>query len=175
MIVMMLFVIDERGAGEPEHPRRPSLLNLLAHLLDDLVLALEEPKASASVRQVVNVVRERLNEAVHLVDELRNERRTDREDHDEHDQIGERDCRSALQVPAALDPADERVEGKREEQRDDDPRDHVARDPDHLEHECDGYDDQQDPKDRARAQIDHALRRHRTSITRTSDVVTVRI
>ena len=84
-----------------------------------------------------------------------------------------RDRRAALEAPAALDPADERIEREREEQRDHDPRDHVPRDPDDLERDRDGNRDQEDPQDRAGTQVDHALRRHGISIAALSDVVTV--
>ena len=78
MIVITLFVTDERRAGKAEELLRAAVLHLLADLLDDVVLALEEPEPAAAVRQVVHVVRQRLDEAVHLVDQLRDERRADR-------------------------------------------------------------------------------------------------
>ena len=164
----------ERRAGKPEHLLRAAVLHLLLDLLDDVVLALEEAEPSAPVRQVVDVVRERLDEAVDLVDQLRDERRADRGDHDDRDHVGERDRGPSLEAPATFDPADERIKREREEQRDHDPREHMPSDPDHLERDRDRNRDQQDPQDRAGTQVDHALRRHLTSITPWSDVVTVR-
>ena len=72
-IVITLFVTRERRAGEAEHLRGAAVLDLLAHLLDDVVLRLEEAEPPAAVRQVVDVVRQRLHEPVHLVDQLRQE------------------------------------------------------------------------------------------------------
>ena len=93
---------------------------------------------------------------------------------DQDDEVRERDRGAAVDAAAPLDPADERIEGEREEERDHHPREDVPRDPDHLERDPDGQDDQQDSQDRARTQIDNALRRHRSSITRASDVVPCR-
>ena len=71
MIVSTLFVTAIAAPGEPEQTLRAALVHLLAHLLDDVVLALEEAEPAAAVRQVVHVAGQRLDEAVHLVDELR--------------------------------------------------------------------------------------------------------
>ena len=73
-----LFVSETAAPDSPNSFLAPPGLHLLANLLDDVVLALEESKAAASVRQVVDVPWNRLRETVHLVDELRDERRADR-------------------------------------------------------------------------------------------------
>jgi len=62
--------------------------------------------------------------------------------------------------PRLLDPADERIEREREEERDHDPREHVACDPDDLERDRNRDRDHQEAEDRAGPQIDNALRRH---------------
>src|SRR6478672_6518748 len=93
--VMMLFVTDTAAP------------DLLTHLLDDVVLALEEPEPAAAVRQVPHVIGGRLDEAVHLVDQLRDEGRSDRDDHREHEQVGDPDRQPAVEARAALDPVDE--------------------------------------------------------------------
>ena len=138
-----------------------------------MVLRLEEAEPAAAVRQVVDVVRERLHEPVHLVDQLRHERRADADDDHEQQQVGDPDRRAARQLAAPFDPADQRIEGEREEQGDDDPGEDVPGDPDDLERDRNSEDDQQDPQDRARAKIDDPLGRHSWRIPRPSDVVTV--
>ena len=67
----------DRGARKPEHLLRAAVLDLFTHLLDHVVLALQEPESTASMRQVVHVVRGRLGEAVDLVDQLGHEGRAD--------------------------------------------------------------------------------------------------
>ena len=162
-------------AREAEHLGRAALLHLLPHLLDDVVLRLEEAEAAAPVRDVLHVVGERLDEAVHLVDQPREERCAERDDRGDHYQVGERDRQPPPEMRPALQPVDERVEGEREEERDDEPRDHAAHDPDHLGDDRDRGDDEEDPEDRARTEVDDTLFGHGRSITAPPDVVTVRM
>jgi hypothetical protein len=74
----------------------------------------------------VDIVRERLHEAVHLVDELRNERKPDPDDDRCHDEVRDADRRASAETTVLLNPGDERVQCQREEERDDEPRDDVA-------------------------------------------------
>jgi hypothetical protein len=63
-----------------------------------------------------------------------------------------------------------RVERKRQEERDHDPRQDVPRDPDHLEYDGDGDDRPEQRQDRAQLEPDQALRDHGTIVAERSDV-----
>ena len=135
-----------------------------------MVLRLEEAEPPAAVGDVVRVVGQLVDEVVDLVHERRHEGEADRHDEAEREQVGDRRRRAAaLQAPPPLEPLDGRVEREREEERDRDPGQHVARDPDHLEHDRDRDDDDQQRQDRPQPEPDEALRDHPRSIAKRSD------
>ena len=105
MTVMMLFVTETAAPESPSTFFAPPFFDLLAHLLDDVVLALEEPEPAASMGQVVHVAGSRLGEAVDLVDQLRNERRANAGNDDQHQQIRDHDRRRARDLGTPLDQA----------------------------------------------------------------------
>ena len=172
-IEITLFVTESAVPERPSTLRGAAFVHLLANLLDDVVLRLQESEPAATVRQVVDVVRCRLDEPVHLVDQLGRERCSDRNDHDQQHEVGDADGRAAAKPCSPFDPADERVEREREEESDHDPRQHVPGDPDDLERDRDGDDDQEDAQDRAGPQVDDLLVRHPRRIPGAPDVVTV--
>ena len=74
------------GEGRPrdaEQLRCPALTQRLSRLVDEVVLALEEPEPAAALRQVVEVVGDLVREVVHLVDQSGNEQPADQCDGDE--------------------------------------------------------------------------------------------
>ena len=72
--------------------------------------------------------------------------------------------------PVALEPLHRRVERQRQEERDQDPRQHVAGDPDHLEDDRDRDDDSEQRQHGPRPEADEPLRDHPLSIAPASDV-----
>ena len=147
----------ERGSGEAEDPARAALVHLLAHLLDDVVLGLEEAEPAAAARQVVDVVGGLVDEGVHLVDERRDEQGSQPDDAERDAEVGDPDRGAAAVDAVALEPFDGRVQREREEERDEDPRQHVPRDPDDLEHGRNGEHDPDDGKDGPRRKVDDPL------------------
>jgi hypothetical protein len=69
-----------------------------------------------------------------------------------------------------LEELNRRIHRQRQEERDQDPRDHVPRDPDHLEHDRNGDDRAEHGQDRARGKADEPLGHHATRIAAPSDV-----
>ena len=158
----------DRGAGEAEHLRRSTGFDRVPDPLRDVVLRLEEAEAPAAMRDVVDVAGERVGEAVHLADERRDEERRQGRDRCESEQQRDGGRRPALLHALSLEPVDGRVEGEREEHRDQDPDDDVPRDPDDLEQQPDGDRDPEDREDRRGPEADDALL-HATRITPESD------
>ena len=72
----------EGRAGKAEHLRGAAVLTWARTFSTTWYLRLEEAEPPTPVRQVVDVARRGLDEAVHLVDQLRHEGRTDAGDHD---------------------------------------------------------------------------------------------
>ena len=127
------------------------------HPVHDVVLGLQEAEPPAPAGQVVDVVRDLVDELVRLVDERRDEECGDPDDPGQDDQV-RRTGREATALQAvALEQLDERVHREREEDRDQDPRDHVPRYPDHLEHHADRDHDPEDGEDRSRREVDEPL------------------
>ena len=93
-----------------------------------------------------------------------------RDDRDRDDQVGEPDRGAAPHVPTPLDPGDERIERERQEDRDRHPGEHLAGDPDDLDHDRDAEDEREHAQDGARAQIDDAIASHPTSIAPAADI-----
>ena len=76
--VMIPFVIATAVPVSPSSLLGTAVLELVANALGDVVLRLEEPEPPAPMRDVVDVAGQRLREAVHLVDERREEERAER-------------------------------------------------------------------------------------------------
>ena len=104
-----------------------------------------------------DVAGERLREAVDLVDERRKEEGAERGQPSEREQHRDRGRRPAALHAVALEPVDRWVERQREEDRDQDPREDVPRDPDDLEQERDRDRDPEHRKDRRGPEPDKAL------------------
>ncbi len=134
-----------------------------------MVLRLEEAEPPATLREIVDVPRQGLDEAVDLVDQLRDKRRPDARQHREHEQVGGGDRRPSPQPSAALDEADERIERQREEQRDHDPGEDAAGQPDQLDEDAHADCEREHAKNRARAEIYDTFGRHRVSMACASD------
>ena len=149
----------QRRAREAEHAAGAALLDRLAHLLDDVVVALEEAEPAPALGQVVDVAGDRVCEVVHLAHEGGNEGRGDPDDHEDRADENDRDG-GAPADPAADEKVDRRVERHREEERDQHPDDHGARHPEDLEHDRGGEDDPDHGQDRARAEPDDAFVEH---------------
>ena len=109
-----------------------------------MILRLEEAEPTAPVGEVLDVARRSLDEAVGLVHELRDERESDPDEDDQHEQVREPDRSRPPNVHPSLQQRHERVEREREEERDQDPRDHVPADPDDLKRDRDGDHDRCD-------------------------------
>ena len=97
--LMMLFVTLSAAPESPRSFFAPPFCTCSRDLLDDVVLRLEEAEPPAPVGQVVDVVRQGLDEAIHLVDQPRQEGRADADDHDDHDQVCDGDRRPATEAP----------------------------------------------------------------------------
>ena len=88
-----LFVTRPPRRSRPSTFVAPPVVHRGPDLLDEVVLRLEEPEATAAVRQVVHVARHGVAEVVHLVDHRRDERAAMR--------ARSRPARSGRSVPAA--------------------------------------------------------------------------
>ncbi len=155
----MLFVSAEGGVREPEDAAGAALLDRLARPLDDVVLTLEEAEPAAPAGEIVDVAGHGVGEVVDLPHERRHERRGDPDDDEDRADEDDADCRPSLH-PAADEEVDGGVERHREEERDQQPDDHRARHPDHLEHDRDGEHDPDHRQDRARPEPNDALVEH---------------
>src|SRR6266542_608408 len=102
-----------------------------------------------------------VGEVIDLIDECRDEERADRDDHRERRHVDD-PCREASSFEAPLNLIHGRVQGEGKEERDEDPRENVPRDPEHLEDREDGDKDADDDQDRPRTEMDeaHALLGH---------------
>ena len=158
----------DRGAGEAEQLRGATRFDGVPNPLGDVVLRLQEAEPTAAMRDVVDVAGERVREAVHLADERRDEERRQGGDRCESEQQRDGGRQPALLHSLSLEPVDGRVEGEREEHRDQDPDDDVPRDPDDLEQQPHGDRNPQDRQDRRGPEPDDALL-HATRITPESD------
>ena len=116
------FVTETAVPDSAEQLLRAAVVDLLAHLLDDVVLRLEEAEPPLALRQVVDVAGTRVDELVHVVDERRDEERADAGD-DERSRAGTPipGGEAAALDAAPLEQLDERVHREREEERDRDP------------------------------------------------------
>ena len=105
------------------------------------------------------------------------------DDHERDREVREPDRERAPQAGPVLDERDERIEREREEDRDQDPRDHVPRDPDHLEQDRDRDDREQDPQQGPRANLDDpiahrgkaSLRSRTTATGRPPEILRIRL
>ena len=149
----------EGGVREAEDAAGAALLDRLACPLDDVVLALEEAEPAAPAGEVVDVAGNGVGQVVDLAHEGRHERRGDPDDDEDRADEDDADCRPALH-PTPDEELDGRVERHREEERDQQPDDHRARHPDHLEHDRDGEHDPDHGQDRARPEPNDALVEH---------------
>ena len=118
------------------------------------------------MRDVLHVVRELVDELVHLVDQRRDEREPDRDEEGEREEVRERGGGDASLDPVTLEPADRGVQRQGQEDRDHHPGEDVPGDPDDLEDDRDGDDRPQQGQDRPQLEPDDSLRDHRASITR---------
>ena len=116
----------EARIGDAQDPAGATLLDRLPHLVDDLVVVLQEAERASAGRQVLDEVRHGRDELLDLVDERRDEERPERSEGREREQEHEH-RRQAPPQPALLEELDRRVEREREEERDQDPRDDVPR------------------------------------------------
>ena len=135
-----------------------------------MVAPLEEAEPPPLVRQVLDVLRQLVHEAVDLVDERRDEERADADDDRDHDQEREPGGEAAVVDAVPLEELDRRVQRKREEERDDDPREHLARDPHDLEHDGDRDRDPEHGEHGRDPESDQALLHVAASIAARSDV-----
>ena len=94
------FVTETAAPERPEQLLRAAVVDLLAHLLDDVVLRLEEAEPALALRDVVDVSRRRVDELVHVVDERRDEECAERREGEKHEQE-----RGSRREPAAADAA----------------------------------------------------------------------
>jgi hypothetical protein len=111
------------------------------------------------VRHVVDVAGHRVAELVDLVHQCRDEECDEPDDREEGGDAHEGHGVGALDLPRD-EPLDRRVQGEREEDRDDDPRQHAAREPDHLQHDRDAQDDPENGQNGLRAEAHEALGDH---------------
>ena len=150
----------DRGARTDRELADTAALHGMLDALDDVVARLEEAKTPATLREVVDVIRNLVREVVHLVDERRDEEREQaahhRERHDERDSGGEAATRDAV----SLQPLDCRIERQCEEERDQEPAQHVTRHPEHIEDDSDRDHDPQHREDRARTEMDDPVDGH---------------
>ena len=122
---------DTVGDGEArirdaQNPAGSLLLDRLPHLVDDLVVVLQEAERASAGRQVLDEVRHGRDELLDLVDERRDQERPKPGEGGSASRKTSNDARLAPQ-PALLEELDRRVEREREEERDQDPRDDVPR------------------------------------------------
>ena len=151
------FVIETAAPGQPEQPLRAAVVDLLAHLLDDVVLRLEKAEPAPALRHVVDVAGHGVDELVHVVDERRDEQRADCRRRRGARAGAPTDAASPGGRAAPLQHLDERVDREREEERDRDPDDHVSRDRDEVEQRPHRDREPEDREDRAHAEADDAL------------------
>src|SRR5439155_8829956 len=96
------------GAGEAEDPRRAALTDGIPDMLGDVVFALEEAEPAPPVGDLVDVVGELVDEAVHLGDELWDKEGADGLDHDQDDEKRQPAGEAAIGDAVALKPIDGR-------------------------------------------------------------------
>ena len=141
-----------------------------ANPLLDVVFRLQEPEPPAPVGDVAGVVGQLLDEVVHLVDERRDEQVADQGQEPEGEQERDRGGGPPSLEPVPLEPLDGGVQSQGQEQRDQDPRQYVARDPDHLEQDRDRDDRREQRQHGPQPEADEALRDHPPRIAAASDV-----
>ena len=90
---------------------------------------------------------------------------------EEHEDDGDARGHAPAREAVALEPLDRRVQREREEDRDQDPGEDLARDPQHLEQQDDPDRDPEQRKDRGRPKADNALL-HRSGASRRRRTVT---
>jgi hypothetical protein len=122
-----------------------------------VVVGLEEAESPASLGQVLDVARHGVDEVVHLRDEGRDERGAEPADPDRQQQVRDADREAPPPDPAAHQEVDERVERDGEEERDHDPREHLPREPDHLQQRRNREHDPEHGEDRPCAEADDPL------------------
>ncbi len=140
-------------------------MKCLPGLVDQVVLGLEEPEPAAALRQVVQVIRNLPGEVVHLIDERRDEEQCDPDGGAKRHEVDD-PRRDPATLDAPLEAVNRGIEGEREEEGDEDPREDVACDPDDLEHDRGGEQDSDDPEHGPRQEVDDAYGavRHHCSI-----------
>ena len=99
------FVIETAAPESPSSRFAPPLSICSLHLLDDVVLRLEEAEPAPSLRDVVDVAGHGVDELVHVVDERRDEQRADGRDAEQDEQERDRRCEAAAADAAPLQPA----------------------------------------------------------------------
>ena len=137
--------------------RRSALLDCVPNALGHVVLRLEEPESPAAVGDVVDVIRKCLREPIHLADERRDEEEPEEREAGEHEDGRDPGCKPSAANAVVLEPVDGGVHREREEDRDQNPGENLARDPDELEHEKDPDRDPEQRKDRRGPKADNAL------------------
>ena len=150
----------QRSTGADRETPDAAVLDRLLHLLDDVVARLEEAEPAPPVRQVGDVGGNLVREAVNLVDERRYEQRREAGDDGQCEHGDDARREPAPRHAVGLQPADRRVEGEREEERDQEPAHDVARHPQDVEHDADEDQDPQHGEDRPRLERDDALDSH---------------
>ncbi len=152
-----------------DDPAGAALRDRLPHALDDVVVRLEEADRPAALRQVLDVVGHGIREVADLVDEDRHEGGADRGEQADDAEHRDRDRHAAPTDAAGLQPLDERVEGEREENRDHDPRQHLAGLPEEAQDDERGDDDPEDDEHGPRLEPDDPLLDHGVTVTGRSD------
>ena len=135
-----------------------------------MVLRLQETEPALALADVVDVVGDLADELAYLMNDCRHEQGPDHRERRQDQHISDRSGEAAPADSVALEELDRRVHRQREEQRDQDPRDHVPRDPDHLEDDGNGDDRTEHGQDRAHGKADEPLGHHAPRIAASSDV-----
>ena len=140
----------------PRMPPGALVLDRVLHLVDDLVVVLQEPQRAPSGGQVLDEPRHGVGELLDLADERRDQERTEcgeREQREQEDDQG----RDSAPEPAALEELDGGVEREREEERDQDPGDDVPCEEEERDDRRGGEDDPEDDEDRPGTERDEAF------------------
>ena len=118
----------------------------------------------------MDVVGDLADELAHLVDDRRYKKGSDRRERRQHEDVRNARGETTPLDSVPLEELDRRIHRQREEERDQDPDNHVPGDPDHLEHDRHGDDRAEHGQNRAHGKADEPLGHHATRIAGKSDV-----
>ena len=107
-------------------------------------MRLEEPETPATLGDVLDVAGRRVDQPLHLVDQLRDEGEADPGQRQPDQQVRDTDRRHSPDPRSALDPRHERVEREREQQRDEDPGENRLGQLEEVEEHEGGEDDREE-------------------------------